>query len=215
MTTQATANAPKNIDRVWRRRFWMLATLWFTSTVLLSSSTVRGFLIWPLYVNDAEASGEVAYVMADGPAVWERLRAASDLYHWGRVKRIVLLEEVKTAGYNFIRQQSDTRVQREIDYLGLYGVPPEKIDTIPQINNAAMGSLSEAKQFAKFMPNVKSVVVVTSAPHTRRSKLCFVRSLPAEVSVSSYAASVPAQSDEIRSPIWWEYGKLVVYWISA
>ena len=215
MTTQATANAPKNIDRVWRRRFWMLATLWFTSTVLLSSSTVRGFLIWPLYVNDAEASGEVAYVMADGPAVWERLRAASDLYHWGRVKRIVLLEEVKTAGYNFVRQQSDTRVQREIDYLGLHGVPPEKIHTIPQIDNAALGSLSEARQFAKLMPDVKSVVVVTSAPHTRRSKLCFVRSLPDKVSVSSYAASAPAQSDEIRSPIWWEYGKLIVYWVSA
>ena len=193
----------------------MLATLWIASTFLLSSSTVRGFLIWPLYVSDAEASGEVAYVMADGPAVWERLRAASDLYHWGRVKRIVLLEEVQMAGYNFVRQQSDTRVQREIDYLELHGVSPEKIDTIPQIDNAAMGSLSEARQFAKFMPNVKSVVVVTSAPHTRRSKLCFVRSLPVEVSVSSYAASVPAQSDEIRSPIWWEYGKLIVYWVSA
>lgn len=215
MTTQGTDNASKNINRVWRRRFWMLATLWIASTFLLSSSTVRGFLIWPLYVSDAEASGEVAYVMADGPAVWERLRAASDLYHWGRVKRIVLLEEVQMAGYNFVRQQSDTRVQREIDYLELHGVSPEKIDTIPQIDNAAMGSLSEARQFAKFMPNVKSVVVVTSAPHTRRSKLCFVRSLPVEVSVSSYAASVPAQSDEIRSPIWWEYGKLIVYWVSA
>ena len=215
MTTQGTDNASKNINRVWRRRFWMLATLWIASTFLLSSSTVRGFLIWPLYVSDAEASGEVAYVMADGPAVWERLRAASDLYHWGRVKRIVLLEEVQMAGYNFVRQQSDTRVQREIDYLELHGVSPEKIDTIPQIDNAAMGSLSEARQFAKFMPNVKSVVVVTSAPHTRRSKLCFVRSLPVEVSVSSYAASVPAQSDEIRSPIWWEYEKLIVYWVSA
>ena len=215
MTTQGTDNASKNINRVWRRRFWMLATLWIASTFLLSSSPVRGFLIWPLYVSDAEASGEVAYVMADGPAVWERLRAASDLYHWGRVKRIVLLEEVQMAGYNFVRQQSDTRVQREIDYLELHGVSPEKIDTIPQIDNAAMGSLSEARQFAKFMPNVKSVVVVTSAPHTRRSKLCFVRSLPVEVSVSSYAASVPAQSDEIRSPIWWEYGKLIVYWVSA
>ena len=215
MTTQEKVNPSKNISKVWRRRFWMLATLWLASTVLLSSATVRAFLIRPLYVNDAEASGEVAYVMADGPAVWERLRAASDLYHWDRVKRIVLLEEVKTAGYNFVRQQSDTRVQREIDYLELHGVPPEKIDTIPQINNAAMGSLSEARQFAKFMPNVKSVVVVTSAPHTRRSKLCFVRSLPVEVSVSSYAASAPAQSDEIRSPIWWEYGKLIVYWVSA
>ena len=193
----------------------MLAALWFASTLLLSSSAVRAFLIGPLYVSDVKASGEVAYVMAGGAAVWERLRAASDLYHWGRVKRIVLLEELETAGYNFIRQESDTRVQREIDFLGLHGVPPEKIDTIPQIDNPALGSLSEARQFAKSMPDVKSVVVVTSAPHTRRSKLCFVRSLPVEVSVSSYAASAPAQSDEIRSPIWWEYGKLIVYWVSA
>ena len=199
----------------WKRRFFVLLAGWAVLTLALSNTEFRGLIARPLFVHHPEATGQVAYVMADGPAYYERLFAASDLYHMHKVKQIAILDEQVSAGYNFIRKQSDSRNQRAIDYLTLHGVPADKIISIAELENATFGSLSEARQFAKTQPNVKSVVVVTSAPHTRRSLMCFQRSLPASVSVTSYAASPPAESWEIHSPIWIEYVKLFVYWFVA
>lgn len=206
--------SPKPERNVWKRRFYLVVAAGLLATIAMSFSSVRGIVSYPLYVHNVEASGEVAYVMADGPAYWERLRAASDLYHWDRIKKIVVLKELQTDGWNFIRKQSDTRYQRSLDYLELFGVPKKDILCIPQDADNWFGSLSEAQSFAKTLPEFKSMVVVTSAPHTRRSLLCFERSLP-DANVESYAASLPQDSSEVHSPIWIEYAKLIVYYFAA
>ena len=48
---------------------------------------VRHALSAPLVVHDDQARGDAAYVMQGGLASDERLRAAADLYHMGRVPR--------------------------------------------------------------------------------------------------------------------------------
>ncbi|EMI16542.1 hypothetical protein RMSM_06553 [Rhodopirellula maiorica SM1] len=202
-------------EHKWRRRCLLLAAAWGLSSILLSFSMVRGIVAMPLYVHDADASGEAAYVMADGYAYWERLRAASDLYHMNRVKRIMILDERDNGGFNFVRRSSDTRVQRAIDYLVLHGVPAEKVTKIPAEVEPALGSLSESRAVARLEPDLGSLVVVTSAPHTRRSRLCFERSMPEDVEVQVYAASGPSESSEVDAPIWIEYVKLVIYYFVA
>ncbi len=210
MTEPLAPQQPK-----WRRRcLWLLAA-WGLSSLLLSFSSVRGIVAMPLYVHDSDASGEAAYVMADGYAYWERLRAASDLYHMKRVKRIMILDELEDGGFNFVRRSSDTRVQRAIDYLVLHGVPAEKVTKIPAEVEPALGSLSESRVVASVEPGLRRLVVVTSAPHTRRSRLCFERSMPAEVQVQVYAASAPSESSEVDAPIWIEYVKLAIYYFVA
>lgn len=210
MTEPLAPQQPK-----WRRRcLWLLAA-WGLSSLLLSFSSVRGIVAMPLYVHDSDASGEAAYVMADGYAYWERLRAASDLYHMKRVKRIMILDELEDGGFNFVRRSSDTRVQRAIDYLVLHGVPAERVTKIPAEVEPALGSLSESRVVASVEPGLRRLVVVTSAPHTRRSRLCFERSMPAEVQVQVYAASAPSESSEVDAPIWIEYVKLVIYYFVA
>ncbi|EMI44573.1 YdcF family protein [Rhodopirellula sp. SWK7] len=179
-----------------------------------SFTTVRGWLIEPLYVHDGEASGEIAYVMADGEAVWERLRAASDLYHMHRVEKIALLDEQQTSSYNFVKKQNDTRVQREIDYLGLYGVPAEDIVAIRPILDDPLSSRSEAIGLQREFLQLQRIVVVTSAPHTRRSLMCFERVFGETADVTVYSASPPSESAETYYPIWIEYCKLIVYWFS-
>ena len=72
----------------WRRRFlWLLAWA-IGSTLFCTFRETRGILIRPLTVHDDKARGELAYVMADGAAYWERLRAASDLFHQHRITSI-------------------------------------------------------------------------------------------------------------------------------
>ncbi len=210
-----TEPSPKS--NPWKRRFFALAIAWALTTFLLSFSPVRAFVAAPLIVHDDDAAGEVAYVMADGPASWERLRAASDLYHWERVKRIIVLNEQEGSGYNFVLRRTETRAERVTDYLKLYGVPAEAITTIDEGNQSMFGSLNEARLFAAQEKDVESLVVVTSPVHTRRSVMSFRRSLPERVNITSYAAGEgeASHSAEIHSPIWIEYAKWIVYWFVA
>ena len=199
----------------WKRRFGLIVVAWMVVTVATSFDSVRGFLIQPLYVNDTEARGEIAYVMADGAAYWERLFAASDLYHWGRIEQIYVLEELETSSYNFVRKQSDTRLQRAIDYLGMRGVPEEAIRSVPPLPNHWLSSRSEAVGVSELPRQLKSIVVVTSPPHTRRSKLCFERVFGDDTEITVYSANDPSNSVETHLPIWIEYAKLAVYWFCA
>ncbi|TWT81125.1 hypothetical protein CA13_25730 [Planctomycetes bacterium CA13] len=195
----------------WRRRCFAVIGLWLLSMVLLSFHSIRGFVAYPLVVHDPEASGDAAYVMADGHAYWERLHAASDLFHMRKVPRLIILAESETAGYNFVQQRSETRLEKAIAYLEWLGVPAEKVSTVSVETPVMFGSLSEARAVAEQQPGLKSIVVVTSAPHTRRSRLCFRRSLSKQVNVQVYSASDVGEGSEIDSPLWIEYIKLLIY----
>lgn len=192
------------------------AACWIVMVALPSFPRVRGWLSLPLYVHDEQAQGDLAYVMAGGVAYMERLRAAADLYHMHRIDEIYLLDEQQATGYDFVHHRSQKKVERATAYLGLLGIPRNVIRFVPEQENAWMGSLSEAQMFTANRPQtLSSLVVVTSAPHTRRSRLCFRRSLPSKITVHVYAASPPAQSAEIYMPLWHEYLKLLVYSIVA
>lgn len=199
----------------WRRRCIGLIGLWLVGSLLLSFATVRGLLVQPLYVHDNDARGEIAYVMADGFAYWERLHAASNLYNMKRVPRIVILDERELSGYSFVRERSEPLVEKAIAFLEWHGVPRDSIVTVPEDPSTLFGSLHEAQAVAREMPELKQVVVVTSASHTRRSQLCFRRAFPDDVSVQIYSPASPRQSWDVRSPLWIEYLKLAVYYLAA
>lgn len=164
-------------------------------------------------MNDPGASGQIAYVMADGPAMWERLHAAADLYHMHRIEKIVLLNEQEMSGYNFVRHSSDTRLQREIDFLQMLGVPPNDVQAVDADKDDWLSSRSEAVAVFENMPNLRQLIVVTSPPHTRRSKLCFERTFPESTAIAVYSAAKPSESAETHLPIWIEYVKLAIYWL--
>lgn len=199
----------------WRLRFWALGTLALVFAVASSFAAVRGWVMAPLYVHDEQASGEVAYVMADGPATWERLRAVADLYHMDRIEQVALLNEQRSAGYNFVRHNNDTRLQREIDFLDMLGVPADVIRAIDADPDDWLSSRSEAAGLYREMPDLERLVVVTSPPHTRRSLLCFKRLFSTRTEVTVYAAAKPSESVETHLPIWIEYVKLAVYWLAV
>lgn len=190
--------------------------LWGLVAVVTSFPAVRGVLIWPLHRHTSGARGEIAYVMADGPATWERLHAASDLYHMRRVKEIWLLEQLQTSTYNFVRRRNDSRLQREIDFLAMRGVPETAVRAVPMRHEGWLSSLSEARDVAEeASQQVSAIVVVTSPPHTRRSELCFRRVFGDRAQISIVSSNAAHQSTETHFPIWIEYVKLLVYWLVA
>jgi uncharacterized SAM-binding protein YcdF (DUF218 family) len=202
-------------SRRWRNAFVFILMLWIGSSILLSTTWFRAWVSYPLHVSNMTTNAEVAYVMSDGHAYWNRLYAASDLYHMGRIQDIAIQENPTTSRYDFVSGSSQTVTQRSVRYLEALGIPEDRIVTVKGKHSPALGSWSEAQAFANEFPNTTNIVVVTSSPHTRRSLLCFERAMPASCHVSVFADALPNEGAELFDPIWHEYGKLAVYWFIA
>lgn len=201
--------------RGWRRAFLFILMLWAGSTILLSTTWFRAWVSYPLHVSNMQSNADIAYVMSDGHAYWNRLCAASDLYHTGKINDIAIQENPTSSRYDFVLRRSQTVSQRSIRYLESLGVPQDRIVTVPATKASLLSSWSEAQAFAEAFPETTNVVVVTSSPHTRRSLLCFERAMPSSCRVSVLADSLPEEGAELFSPIWLEYAKLAIYWFSA
>ena len=205
----------------WKKACVGTLVIWIVSTILLSTTWFRAWLSYPLHISNLTGKADTAYVMSGGQAYWERLHAASDLYHMGQIQKVAIKQDPTDSLYDFVLKRSQTRQQRAIRYLCGLGVPENRIVTatasgepMPE-SEPMLGSWREAQAFAAQFPLTPKVVVITSSPHTRRSLLCFERAMPETCEVSVFAASRPEHGAELFSPIWLEYGKLAVYWIVA
>jgi hypothetical protein len=178
---------------------------------------IRRALSAPLIVHADDARGDAAYVMQGGLASEERLRAAADLYHMGRVPQIYLLRDDDRSYYSFTERRSLSRTEWMVAYLDWLGVPGDRVTVIADQRGARLGSLHEADLARAALPaDVRRLVVVTSPVHTRRSGLAFRRRLgPAGVEVATYAAIDWSLSAEAFAPLWLEYLKLAVYFVVA
>jgi uncharacterized SAM-binding protein YcdF (DUF218 family) len=195
--------------------FTLLAFLVFG--VAPGVTAVRHVLSVPLIVDDRDARGDAAYVMAGGLASEERLRAASDLYHMGRVPRIYILSDEGSSYYSFTERRSLTHTKWMLSYLAWLGVPSDRVIAIDDNPGGLFGSLREANIAVATLPKeIRRLVVVTSPVHTRRSGLAFRRRLgPSGVEIVTYSAIDWSLSAEAFAPLWLEYLKLAVYLVVA
>lgn len=197
------------------KRIAIFAVIAMAFVLLPSIPQIRNLLALPLVVTDPNAKGEACYVLAGGSSILERLDAAADLIQMGRVNRILLMQDTMRGQYSFKTNSSWTRAQWMLDYLAWRGIPKERIIWFPQ-TEGTFGTLTEARTVAGHFPkNVKTLLIVSSAPHMRRSVLAFRRSLPADVKVIPYAATTFENSHERYHPVWLEYLKLLVYFVVA
>lgn len=197
-----------------RRIAWALL-IWLALVGLPSIPVVRAVLSAPLRAHDPEARGEVAYVLAAGlPFMRERLVAASDLFHLGRVERVVLAHDRRRSNFHFASQTSWTSEQWAVHMLVSMDVPKDRIDLI-EIHNGLLDTLEEARALRSARPELRRVVLVSSPSHLRRARLAFRRAWSDDLQVDVYQAQGPIYSVEVFHPIWWEYLKLAVYFVLA
>lgn len=205
---------PGRARRITRALAWT-ASAYFLFGVAPVITPIRKVLAAPLVVTTDEARGDAAYVMQGGLASEERLRAAADLYHMGRVPLLYVLADDSRSYYSFAEHRSFTRTEWMLAYLKWLGVPRERVHVIADVP-AVLGSLHEADLVRASLPaDVTHLVVITSPMHTRRSGLAFRRRLDAGVEVTTYAAVDWALSAETFAPLWLEYLKLAVYAVVA
>jgi uncharacterized SAM-binding protein YcdF (DUF218 family) len=193
----------------------MILLICIVFVLLPSVPGIRAILASPLVITDESASGDACYVMSAGNALGERLAAASDLYHMKRVPKIILMQDNERGPYSFTARTSWNRTQWAMEYLVWRGVPRESI-LIIQEYKGRWGTLLEARNLARIpAPELKKLVLVTSAPHTRRSLYTFRRVLSPNIRIVPFAATSFEASYEMYNPIWLEYLKLLVYRIIA
>jgi uncharacterized SAM-binding protein YcdF (DUF218 family) len=194
----------------------ILVGAWVVFVALPSFGPVRQILAWPLVVDDADASGDAAYVLAGGNSLLERLPAAVRLYHAGRVPLLLLQRDDRSTGPDPATGEPRSAGDWAVAYLEWRGVPRDRIRVIEPAPPSALGTLSEGRNVAARLPDtIRRLVIVTSAAHTRRALLAFRRRLPREVTVTVRAASPFADSLEMHGPLWIEYAKLCVYYVIA
>jgi len=196
---------------------WLLIIVlcWILFVFLPIIPPVRNLLASPLVVKDRDPRGDSCYILAGTDEFRERLAAAAELYNQGRISRIIFMRKDEPSSYNYVAKARWTATEWALDFLIHRGVPQDRIQLIDHISGP-LGTLQEARNLKKSRPaDLKKLVLVSSAPHMRRSLLAFRRVLPPDITIVSCPASSFSTSYEYFYPLWIEYLKLAVYSVVA
>lgn len=163
-----------------------------------------------------------AIIVLSGSYVYkERTRKAAELYGRGVASRIFITNDGERAGWSQNEKTNIPYLELEQRELVAAGVPPESITVLSEL---VTGTDEEAKELAKNLDaySIRSVVVVTSAYHSRRALWTFDRILADKgVTIGIENAGM---GDRTPNPnYWWlqfrgwqmvagEYVKWVVYY---
>ena len=169
-------------------------------------------------VVDADLSSADAIVVLSGSSAYvERTHKAAELYREGRAPLVWLTDDHTRGGWSSALQRNPYFVERATDELIKAGVPAERIRIVPGVASSTRDESLIVRDYASSQ-GVRSVLVVTSAYHSRRA-LRTLRQVFAGTGTTIGVHAVAATSNA-----WWwlqpngwrdvagEYVKLIYYW---
>lgn len=192
--------------------------------VLLAAAWIFSapFLAKELIVQKPLERADVILVLAGSSVFQERTDKAADLYKQGISAKIILTDDGTRGGWSKIEQRNPPFVELARKNLINQGVPADAVEIIVPIGS---GTIYEAQIFAEKVgeANWKSVLLVTSAYHTRRTLWTFENELK-DKNVEVGVASAPLGQQTPLPDFWWlaprgwdavagEYVKSFYYWI--
>jgi uncharacterized SAM-binding protein YcdF (DUF218 family) len=180
------------------------------------------FLAERLIVEKTLERADAILVLGGSATFGERTQKAAGLYRKGISTKILLTDDGGQAGWSRAEQRNPKFVELARKSLIEQGVPADAIEIIEP---PVAGTIDEARAFAETSKteNLKSVLLVTSAYHTRRARWTFARVL-AENNVEIGIESAPAGIQTPMPVYWWlsapgwnlvagEYVKSAYYWM--
>jgi uncharacterized SAM-binding protein YcdF (DUF218 family) len=170
----------------------------------------------------AEPSRADALVVMSGSANYiERTRWAAQLFREGRAPMVLVTNDDLRGGWSSSEQRNPYFFEREVDELHAAGVPSDKIVVIREPVSSTYEEATMLQRHA-VSNSLRSLVVVTSAYHSRRALWSMRRAFEGsgiEIGID------PVAPDQTSKPAnWWlrkrgwrevpsEYVKLVYYWV--
>jgi len=187
-------------------------------------------LLWPfgawtaaraLVVHAELAQADALVVLAGSSAYVERTRLAAELYRAGRAPVILLTNDNEPSGWSDAEQRNPLFVERAVAELTAAGVPRAQIEIL---SPPVASTYDEARALRDYAARQKlrSLLVVTSAYHSRRA-LWTLRRVFAGSNVELGLEPVAPGTRETPAPaLWWlslrgwssvagEYVKLLYY----
>ena len=183
-----------------------------------ASTPILTFLGAQLIQADPLERVDAMVVLASGT---DRIIEAADLYRAGYAPLVVLTTDPPDPTEQFLRSRGiavENGEQRRVRLLEALGVPRASVVVLDKV---IYSTADEAYTFAEWIRGrpIRSVMIVTSPPHTARSRLTFAHVLkdsPLRVIVR------PSTLTRFRSDSWWrsrdtlregfiEWQKLVYY----
>lgn len=210
-------NETKGTRRGWR--IARIASLALAAWIILAWVAARALII------RAELQHADAIVVLSGSSTHrERTRHAARLFHEGRAPKIILTNDGLQGNWSTEQQRNPFNIEREMDELRQAGVPGDKIEALPQLVSS---TYEEARLLRDYMVNnrLRSILIVTSAYHSRRASWTFRRVLnPDGIEVG--LGSPPPGDQTPNAATWWlhlsgwrmvagEYVKLVYYLVGS
>jgi uncharacterized SAM-binding protein YcdF (DUF218 family) len=174
-------------------------------------------------VVSAELPTADAIVILSGASTYkERTQKAAELYREGRAPLVILTNDHTRGGWSSAQQRNPYFVERAQDELTRQGVPAERIKIAPGVASSTHDEALILKEYAT-VNGLKSVIVVTSAYHSRRA----LRTLQQAFSSTGTTVGMSPAPTGLQTPspaFWWvhiegwrsvgaEYVKLIYYWI--
>lgn len=189
----------------------------------LAFVVVWPFLAWTaargLVVRAGVERADAMLVLSGSADYRERALWAARLFREGRAPRIILTDDGLRGGWSSAEQRNPFFYERVRDELTHAGVPPERIEVLPERVSSTHDEASLARRYASSR-GLRSLLVVTSPFHTRRALWTFSRVF--DGSRVSVGVDAPPEGGQARAAGWWlsrhgwqsvgvEYPKLVYY----
>jgi len=200
--------------RRWRKALVALLCL-FGLWSLLAWAAARTLVV------KAEMPAADAIVVLSGPATYlERVDWAAKLFHEGRAPVVVLSNEGLMSGWSETQERNPYFYELAASELQQRGVPAAKIQVVSGIGAGTFQESLRIRQFAG-EHNLRRLLIVTSAYHSRRALWSMHRAMGERIEVG--ISSPPPGWQTPKPATWWlyrwgwrvvaaEYVKLVYYW---
>lgn len=182
------------------------------------------FLAERLIVEKTLPRADAILILSGSQTSAERTRKAAELFKKGAAPRIYLTDDGGQSGWSHKEQRNPPFVELARSSLVEQGVPPENIEILPQ---KVAGTIDEARLLSEKAKaaNLKSILLVTSAYHTRRALATFEKVFAADSPPVELGIASPPPGEQTPAPeFWWlsafgweivagEYVKSFGYWV--
>lgn len=199
--------------------------LLFFILLLLVWLGIAPLLAYLLIVEKSLEKADVIWLLSGSSTYIERNQEAALAYKKGIAAKIILTNDGEKSGWSKTEQRNTPYVELAKRELIQQGVPSEAIEILPGITKG--GTRIEADSFANEVQkqNLKSVLLITSAYHSRRALWTFQKASEKNNLSIEFGVQSPPTGQQTPPPFtWWmskkgwimvggEYLKMIYYWM--
>lgn len=175
-----------------------------------------------LIVSSPLEHADAIVVMSGASNFVERTHVAAQLYSEGKSDKVLLTNDNLKGGWLSSEQRNPFFYEQATWELERLGVPDSKIEVLLPIVSSTQEEALAVRDYVESSTRIRSLLIVTSAYHSRRALRTFQRVLGDRVKVGLVSAPPGWQTPGAAS--WWlsargwravpnEYLKMVYYWI--